>query len=212
MVFIRLRTGKGDNLLAQDILDKAVELRASGLTYKQIVLEMGGVITLDQCKKNLKQVKTPAVKDDQCLLDVIELAIRPEGVSVYEANGIIIRHRKAAGVEVSKEQMRQIRDKAKTRNHECLFRPAWVSTEKPTESYKAFCSYLLHLQDEMDNIIRWYCDSFPEAQQSSVRYEILEYLKPTKDGESLSRRISRTEKLCEQMEERLLKNLHQQSE
>lgn len=199
-------------MLAQDILDKAAELRASGLTYKQIVLEMGGVITLDQCKKNLRGVKTPTIKDDQCLLDVIELAIRPEGVSVYEANGVIIRHSKAAGVEVSKDQMRQIRDKAKTRNPDCLFRPAWVSTEKPTESYKAFCTHLIHLQDELDNITRWYCDSFPETQQSSVRYELLEYLKPNKDGESLSRRISRTEKLCEQMEERLLKNLHLESE
>ena len=196
----------------EELKAEAVRLRQIGHTYKEISQLLNGAVSVDWCKKNLKQVKTPVVKDDQCLLDVIELAIRPEGVSVYEANGIIIRHSKAAGVDVSKEQMRQIRDKAKTRNTECLFRPAWVSTEKPTESYKAFCSYLLHLQDEMDNIIRWYCDSFPEAQQSSVRYEILEYLKPTKDGESLSRRISRTEKLCEQMEERLLKNLHQQSE
>lgn len=196
----------------EELKAEATRLRQLGHTYKEISQLLDGKVSIDWCKKNLKEVKTPAVKDDQCLLDVIELAIRPEGVSVYEANGIIIRHSKAAGVEVSKEQMRQIRDKAKTRNTECLFRPAWVSTEKPTESYKAFCSYLLHLQDEMDNIIRWYCDSFPEAQQSSVRYEILEYLKPTKDGESLNRRISRTEKLCEQMEERLLKNLHQQSE
>ena len=196
----------------EELKAEATRLRQLGHTYKEISQLLNGVVSIDWCKKNLRGVNTPAVKDDQCLLDVIELAIRPEGVSVYEANGIIIRHSKAAGVDVSKEQMRQIRDKAKTRNTECLFRPAWVSTEKPTESYKAFCSCLLHLQDEMDNIIRWYCDSFPEAQQSSVRYEILEYLKPTKDGESLSRRISRTEKLCEQMEERLLKNLHQQSE
>ena len=196
----------------EELKAEATRLRQLGHKYKEISQLLDGKVSIDWCKKNLKEVKIPAVKDDQCLLDVIELAIRPEGVSVYEANGIIIRHSKAAGVEVSKEQMRQIRDKAKTRNTECLFRPAWVSAEKPTESYKAFCSYLLHLQDEMDNIIRWYCDSFPEAQQSSVRYEILEYLKPTKDGESLSRRISRTEKLCEQMEERLLKNLHQESE
>ena len=196
----------------EELKAEAMRLRQLGHKYKEISQLLDGKVSIDWCKKNLRGVKTPAVEDDQCLLDVIELAIRPEGVSVYEANGIIIRHSKAAGVEVSKEQMRQIRDKAKTRNPECLFRPAWVSTEKPTESYKAFCSYLLHLQDEMDNIIRWYCDSFPEAQQSSVRYEILEYLKPTKDGESLNRRISRTEKLCEQMEERLLKNLHQQSE
>ena len=85
-------------------------------------------------------------------------------------------------------------------------------THLQVKAAKKLAERIEDLQDEMDNIIRWYCDSFPEAQQSSVRYEILEYLKPTKDGESLSRRISRTEKLCEQMEERLLKNLHQESE
>ncbi len=196
----------------EELKAEATRLRQLGHKYKEISQLLSGAVSVDWCKKNLRGVKTPAVEDDQCLLDVIELAIRPEGVSVYEANGVIIRHSKAAGVEVSKDQMRQIRDKAKTRNPECLFRPAWVSTEKPTESYKAFCTYLLHLQDELDNITRWYCDSFPETQQSSVRYELLEYLKPNKDGESLSRRISRTENLCEQMEERLLKNLHLESE
>lgn len=190
-----------------DVKVEAVRLREKGHTYKEISSLLDGGVSVDWCKRNLKKVKTPVVEDSQALLDVIELATRPEGVSVYEANGIIIQHSKACGAEVTKEQMRQIRDKAKTRNPGCLFRPAWVSTEKPVESYKAFCAYLIHLQDELDNITRWYCDSFPETQQSSVRYELLEYLKPSKDGESLSRRINRTEKLCEQMEERIY--LHQ---
>lgn len=187
-----------------DVKAEAARLREKGHTYKEISQLLDGAISVDWCKRNLKQVRTPVVGDSQALLDVIELAIRPEGVSVYEANGVIIKHSKAKGDEVTKDQMRQIRDKAKTRDANCLFRPAWVSTEKPTESYKAFCAYLVHLQDEVDNITRWYCDSFPETQQSSVRYELLEYLKPSKDGESLGRRINRTEKLCEQMEERIL--------
>lgn len=199
-----------------DVKTEAIRLREEGNTYKQISQLLNGDVSVDWCKRNLKQVKTPVIEDSQALLDVVELATRPEGVSVYEANGIIIQHSKASGVEVSKEQMRQIRDKAKTRDANCLFRPAWVSTEKPTESYKAFCAYLLHLQDEVDNITRWYCDSFPETQQSSVRYELLEYLKPSKDGESLSRRINRTEKLCELMEERMINKVssevHQESE
>lgn len=186
-----------------DVKAEAKRLREEGNTYKQISQLLNGAVSVDWCKRSLKQVKTPVIEDSQALLDVIELATRPEGVSVYEANGIIIQHSKACGVEITKDQMRQIRDKAKTRNPDCLFRPAWVSTEKPTESYKAFCAYLIHLQDEVDNITRRYCDSFPETQQSSVRYEILEYLKPSKDGESLGRRINRTEKLCEQMEERI---------
>lgn len=191
-----------------EVKAEATRLRQLGYKYKEIAHLLGGVVSVDWCKRNLKQVKLP-VTEDACLNEIIQLATRPEGVSVYEANGVIIKHNK--DIELTKEKMRQIRDKAKSKNPECLFRPGWISTEKPTESYKAFCSYLLHIQDELDNMVRWYCDSFPETQTSTVKYELLEYLKPTKDGESLSRRINRTEVMCELMEDRLLK-AHQESE
>ena len=189
------------DLKEQDSLKgQAIALRQQGLTYPQISEHLNGALSVDWCKRNLKQVKLPVV-EDKCLDEVIRLAIRPEGVSVYEANGVIIKHNQ--GSQLSKEKMRQIRDKAKTKNPDCLFRPAWVSTEKPEDSYRAFCAYIIHLQDELDNITRWYCDSFPDAKPSAVKYEMLEYLKPSKDSISLSRRISRAEQLCENMEERL---------
>lgn len=186
-----------------DLKEQAVLLRQQGFTYPQISEHLNGALSVDWCKRNLKQVKIPVV-EDKCLNEVIRLATRPEGVSVYEANGVIIKHNQDK--QLSKEKMRQIRDKAKAKNPDCLFRPAWVSTEKPEDSYQAFCAYLIHIQDELDNITRWYCDTFPDTQPSSVRYELLEYIKPSKDGMSLSRRISRAEQLCGNMEERL----HQQ--
>ena len=187
-------------MTTNDLKEQAILLRQQGLTYPQISEHLNGALSVDWCKRNLKQVKLPVV-EDKCLDEIIRLATRPEGVSVYEANGVIIKHNQDK--QLSKEKMRQIRDKAKAKNPECLFRPAWVSTEKPEDSYQAFCAYLIHIQDELDNMTRWYCGSFPDTKPSSVRYEMLEYLKPSKDGMSLNKRISRAEQLCETMEERL---------
>lgn len=181
------------------IKEQAILLRQQGLTYPEISSSLNGAVSVDWCKRNLKQIKTPII-EDACLNEIISLATRPEGVSVYEANGIIIKHNK--DTQLSKEKMRQIRDKAKTKEPKCLFRPDWVSTERPEDSYQAFCAYLIHIQDELDNITRWYCDTFPDTKPSSVKYELLEYLKPSKDSMSLSRRIERAEQLCEHMEER----------
>ena len=183
-----------------DVKEQAILLRQKGLTYPEIVSSLNGAVSIDWCKRNLKQVKTPII-EDACLNEIISLATRPEGVSVYEANGIIIKHNK--DTQLTKEKMRQIRDKAKNKEPKCLFRPDWVSTERPEDSYQAFCAYLIHIQDEIDNITRWYCDTFPNTKPSSVKYEMLEYLKPSKDTMSLGRRIERAEQLCEQMQERL---------
>lgn len=190
-----------------DFKEEAKLLREQGLTYKQIAERLDNRVSVDWCKRNLKQIKTPII-EDKCLNEIISLATRPEGVSVYEANGVILKHNK--DTRLSKEKMRQIRDKAKTKDPKCLFRPDWVSTEAPQDSYKAFCAYLLHIQDELDNITRWYCDTFPDTKPSSVRYELLEYIKPGRDGMSLSRRIDRAEQLCELMEQRLQSEVHQQ--
>lgn len=183
-----------------DLKEKAVALRQQGLTYKEISNELDGAVSIDWCKRNLKQIRTPVV-EDECVNAVIEKAIRPEGVSVYEANGIIMEHNKA--LTMTKSQMRTIREKAKMKNPECLFRQEWMSTKDPVKSHKAFCAYVLHMQDEIDNIVRWYCDTFPETKPSSVKYELLEYLKPSKDSISLGNRISKAENLCEVMQERI---------
>lgn len=186
--------------MGSDIKEQATLLRKKGLTYQQISSALNGAVSVDWCKKKLKGVLKPE-QDDACLNELIQLATRPEGVSVYEANGVIMKHNKDK--QLTKDQIRYIRTKAKAKNPDCLFRPDWVSTTNPQDSYKAFCAYVLHMQDEVDNLVRWYCETFPDTKESSVKYELLEYLKPTKDGVSLKSRIDRAELLTEEMQKRL---------
>lgn len=179
---------------------EARTLRQQGKTYKQIAEETG--LSVDWCKKNLKTVPKGEV-EDTCLDELIRLATRPEGVSVYEANGVIMKNN--TGKNLSKDQLRYIRTKAKVKDPNSLFRPDWVSTQTPIESFKAFTAYVMHMQDEIDNLVRWYCDSFPDTNPYSVKWELLAYLRPDKDGISLSRRISNAEVITEVMEARLEK-------
>jgi len=185
-----------------NIREQAIALRQSGMTYAEISSSLNGAVSVDWCKRNLKGV-LKSEQDDECLNELIRLATIPEGVSVYEANGVIMKYNKDK--KLSKDQIRYIRNKAKSKNPDCLFRPDWLSTTKPKESYQAFCAYVLHMQDELDNLIRWYCDTFPETSPSSVKYELLEYLKPNVEGETLKRRMDRIELLTEIMDERINK-------
>jgi hypothetical protein len=182
--------------MTDDLKEKATSLRKEGFTYPEISSALDGAISVDWLKKNLKGVPK-GDRQDACLDELIRLATRPEGVSVYEANGVIMNHNKDN--QLTKDQIRYIRTRAKARNHECLFRPAWISTTSPSDSFQSFCAYLLHMQDEIDNLVRWYCDSYPDTNPQVVKYELLEYLKPES---KVSGRIDKAEKMIEVLESR----------
>lgn len=182
--------------MTEDIKEKAISLRKEGMTYPEISSALDGAISVDWLKRNLKGV-AKGDKQDACLDELIQLATRPEGVSVYEANGVIMNHNKDN--PLSKDQIRYIRTRAKVRNPDCLFRPAWISTTAPADSFQSFCAYLLHMQDEIDNLVRWYCDTYPDTSPQAVKYELLEYLKPES---RVSGRIDKAEKMIEVLESR----------
>ena len=160
-----------------EVREKAISLRQQGMTYPQIVSALDGAVSVDWCKRNLKGLSKGSTEeghsDELMLKELIQLATRKEGVSVYEANGVIMKHSKARLTSV---HISNIRAKAKRRNPECLFRPDWVSLEHPSDSYQSLCAYVLHLQDEVDNIVRWYCDTYPEVSPHSVKWELLSTL------------------------------------
>lgn len=179
-----------------ELKEKAISLRKEGMTYPEISSALDGALSVDWLKRNLKGV-SKGDKQDSCLEELIQLATRPEGVSVYEANGVIMKHNKEN--PLSKDQIRYIRTRAKARNPACLFRPAWMSTTAPTASFQSFCAYILHMQDEIDNLVRWYCDSYPDTNPEAVKYELIEYLKPES---RVSGRIDKAEKMIEALENR----------
>lgn len=183
--------------MTDELRQKAVALRKQGLTYKQISEHLDGALSVDWLKKNIKGVQKGDVQEG-CINELVNLATRKEGVSVYEANGVIMKHNKDK--KLTPDQMRYIRNKAKVRDSNCFFRPDWISTTSPSQSFQAFCAYVLHMQDEVDNLVRWYCDSFPDTTPSSVKYEMLEYLKTSS---TISGRIDKAEKAVETLQSRL---------
>jgi hypothetical protein len=184
--------------MTTDLKQQAILLRQQGLTYPQISEHLNGALSVDWLKRNLRGV-AKGEAEDKCLNDLIVLATRPEGVSVYEANGVIMNHNKDK--KLSKDQLRYIRNKAKAKDGRSLFRPDWVSTTAPNDSFQSFCAYVLHMQDEIDNLVRWYCDSYPDTSASSVKYELLEYLKPES---KVYGRLDKAEKMVEALEQRIV--------
>lgn len=185
--------------VSPDIRHQAEQLREAGTSYKEISATLG--ISVDWCKRNLKHVVTNKTKlKSECIEELIQAATTPMGISVYDANAIIFKH---YGEEVlTKQQLRKIRNDAEARNPDCLFRPAWVSASNPKQSYDSLLTYCIHIQDEVDNIVRWYTDTYPDTNGDAVRYEILKHLYPQISGESLLTRVMRNDTLVETLQNR----------
>lgn len=92
-----------------DLKQRAIELRRKGLTYQEISSALDGAVSVDWCKRNLKGIQKEKVSD-ACVLELIEKATRPEGMTVYEANAVMFKHNKEKAL--SRDQMKNIRKKA----------------------------------------------------------------------------------------------------
>ncbi len=182
-----------------DVKQKAEDLRRKGLTYKEISSALDGAVSVDWCKRNLKAVQKEKITD-ACIEELIKEATKPEGISVYEANAIIYKHNQHKAL--SKDAVSNLRKKAKRTNEDCVFRPAWLDPVKPQESYKTMFAYIDHLINEVENVVRWYCDTYPLTNPSAVRYELTKYLFPKISGETLAGRTMRTEDIVETLASR----------
>lgn len=181
------------------IKDRALDLRKKGLTYKEISSALDGAVSVDWCKRNLKDVQKEKITD-VCIEELIMKATKSEGISVYEANAIIFKHNQNKAL--SRDAIGNIRKKAKKTNPDCVFRPAWLDPIKPQESFKTMFAYIDHLIDETENMVRWYCDTYPLTNPSAVRYELTKYLFPKISGETLAGRTMRTEDIVETLASR----------
>lgn len=182
-----------------DVKERALELRKKGLTYKEISSALDGAVSVDWCKRNLKAVQKEKITD-ACIEELIKEATKPEGISVYEANAII--YKRNQNKALSKDAVSNLRKKAKRTNEDCVFRPAWLDPVKPQDSYKTMFAYIDHLINEVENVVRWYCDTYPLTNPSAVRYELTKYLFPKISGETLAGRTMRTEDIVETLASR----------
>lgn len=117
----------------------AESLREQGFKYSEIVekcLEVGGnSVTIDWCKRNLKgvEIKTmSALTEKECIKRITDLALRPEGVTSWEAYAVI---RTITGADDDNEKVyRRIRSKVIKSNSKAFFRPASINPYKAYDS------------------------------------------------------------------------------
>lgn len=185
--------------------EKAVELRKQGKTYKEIVQLLDGAVSLDWCKRNLKGVLK---KEDNsaCIAELELLASRPEGITEYEATGIIFKHFENATPNKVRYIKRVIKE-----NPKLLIRPDWSDAEQPTESYRSIMALSIHLADEIEWLVQDFMNRYPNANPWAVKHEILKLAFSDKmSHEPLTNRIHRNEVIIEEMEERLEAHLSTQ--
>lgn len=181
-----------------EIRREATRLRQEGMTYKEISSALNGAISVDQCKRWLKGVTAPK-QNDACVEEIIQLGRRPQGVTEYEATGVIFKHHEQA----SKDKIRYLKNKAKE-DRECLIHSGWIDYMKPTESHNALNAFVLHLMDHLDQLVEDYTHLYPNSNPWSVKHEMLKLAFSNKiSAEPLSGRLYRNEQLAELMESRL---------
>jgi hypothetical protein len=183
-----------------DLKEKALALRKQGLTYAQISSTLDGAVSVDWCKRNLKSsTRKDSGDNSECVSEIIKLGERPEGVTQYEANGIIFKY----FPEANDNKLRYIKDRAKTLSDNCIIHTGWIDYMKPNESHKAMNAFAIHPMDQVDAMVEDYTEIYPNTNKWSVRYEMLKLAFSKQiSPESLSSRINSNEVLAERMETR----------
>lgn len=184
-----------------ELKQKASDLRKQGLTYKQIVSALDGAVSVDQCKRWLKGTKGSSKERiiPECVNEIVALGERPQGVLLYEANGVIKKYYPDA----NDYKLRYIREKAKSVSKNCIIHSGWIDYMKPNESHKAINAFALHLMDQVDSMVDDYMFSYPNANKWSVRYEMLKLaFDKAISPEGLKSRVNTNEVLAERMETR----------
>lgn len=186
-----------------DFKEEALLLRKQGFTYREIVEKLNYEISVDWCKRNLRGVNKPK-QDDACVSEIIALGLRPQGITEYEATGVVFKHHPNA----SKDKVRYLKGKAKETEPKCLIHSGWIDYMKPNDSHKAMNAFVLHLMDQVDLMVDDYITTFPHSNKWAVRHEMLKLAFSSKiSPEPLSNRVYKNEVLAEVMEDRCPKHL-----
>lgn len=184
-----------------EIKEQAVALRKQGLTYAQISSALDGAVSVDWCKRNLKAVEYKKT-EDPILVEIIALAIRPEGCTNYELKGIVLKYNPEL-IDKKGTYMSAYKRKARDKNRKVLFRPAWISPTKAFESSQAMYNIADSIYERIQDAVRDYTDMFPEVEdKKAILDEIVKISNAHLVKEGLSTRLSRHEAVVEKLIDR----------
>lgn len=191
-------------MVGNDVKERAIALRLEGKTYKQIVESLDGAVSIDWCKRSLKDVKGGTKKSsDEALEKIIALALRPQGCTNYELNGVL--YTQFPNQKLEGDYMQSYKRRAKYRNKDCIFRPAWVSPTQPRESQTTLYSLASDLFERLHEYVEDYTNTFPDTDKKTVWMELLKISNGHLNPEGLDKRFERNNTVVQALEERLKK-------
>lgn len=208
-------------------------LRVEGKTYAEIVSlcsTVGDGVTLNWCKRNLKEVKIAMVSDEAqrdaaCFEEITASAKRKKGITPGEAYAVIRRVYGLFGSNSSEHNERNQEDKVQkelldniykrvkhkvTRAHaDALFRPASVNPYKAVESKKVLFELAHEIYECIESVLESYkCLVFQGSEEewhrNSVLHELLTISCPSlhlKGG--MLTRCEYLDSVCDKLDERL---------
>lgn len=183
-----------------EIKEKAIKLREKGKTYKEISELLN--VSLDWCKRNLKAV--PYTKElDPVVAEILSLATRPQGCTNYELTGIVMKLSPHL-IDDKGEYMQSYKRKVRNKSSKALFRPSWMSADKPLDSQQFLYAIANELHERINDYTQDYLDRHPEVtDRKGVTDELVKLAHGSLVVEGLSTRLSRHEATVEMLIERI---------
>ena len=203
------------NVNQQDVLF-AENLRRRGVTYKDIVVQMDGKVTLDWCKRMLKHIKEDS-PESRAKESILKLALRSQGVTYAECCEVLVDNSVCSVVEHEEngdETMyttyKRIKDSLKNKyKEEVLFRPMWMRPDAAFDSIKVLNGLADCLNARFEEAVDSYMeDIFPDdygntAIRKSLSHELAMIAIPFKSSEGVLHRCDRNAKMAETLDERV---------
>lgn len=191
----------------EETKEQAIKLRQEGYTYPQIVEELNGEITLDQCKYLLKGL---VKKDTQSQITdiVMRLAKRPEGVTNKEIRQEVFKlygAQKASELLKDKAFISNLKRKIKARKNSTgvLFRPEWMKETCAVTCLNEMNMIAHCIFERIQEMADEYCYEFDGVDKGSVVREIVKLANDWSLPESLSDRVERNQSIASSLCERI---------
>lgn len=197
----------------QLLKEYAVRLRREGKQYKQIVelcsqIDKYNSVTLDWCKRNLKDVEiednSDFAKEENCLKQILNLAILPKGVTSVECKKIIKYNLNCRSEELLK-LYKKYKLKVTQTNNKAFFRPSCLQPNRARESFKDILNTGNYLYDVICDSVEHLCNKYPEVYAQSIRRDLANLIFPELNlmGGGALTRMQTLEKAVEILEQRV---------
>jgi hypothetical protein len=194
--------------VSQQDREQAIILRAKGLTYKEVSMQLENRVTEAWCKLNLKSVADES-NETLAKKEIKVLASRPEGVSYTEACVVLTKYG-FGNTQVNEEEdedtlymvYKRIKLSLIGKFDDVLFRPLWIRPDDSMRSLKVLNTIADEMYQRLEGYVDDYVDQIYPNQvntkgiRRSVVYEILQMISPIEGFDTVANRCEANSKLA----------------